>query len=131
MANEGFGLAKVGQIAVMVKDLDRAVAFYRDVLGMRFLFQVPRMAFFDVGGLRLMLGLPESAEFDHPASIIYYDVPDIRAAHHVLRERGVEFRTEPHFVADLGDRELWLAFLKDADGNPLALMSEPRKPAAV
>ena len=60
-------LDRVGQIAVTVHDLDRAVAFYRDVLGMKLLFQVPpKMAFFDCGGIRLMLSLPEEAEFDHP-----------------------------------------------------------------
>jgi predicted enzyme related to lactoylglutathione lyase len=129
MADGGFGLTKIGQIAVMVKDLERAVAFYRDVLGMRFLFQVPNMAFFDLNGLRLMLGIPETEEFDHPASIVYYDVADIQAAHAELTSRGVEFRTEPQAVADLGDRVLWLAFFMDSESNPLCLMSEVRKAA--
>jgi predicted enzyme related to lactoylglutathione lyase len=129
MAENGFGLTKIGQIAVMVKDLERAVGFYRDVLGMRFLFQVPNMAFFDLNGLRLMLGIPETEEFDHPASIVYYDVGDIQAAHDALKTKGVEFRTEPQAVADLGDRVLWLAFFKDSEANPLCLMSEVRKAA--
>jgi len=127
MAEVAFGLSRIGQIAVMVKDLGRAVAFYRDVLGMRFLFQVPNMAFFDLSGLRLMLGIPETEEFDHPASIVYYDVTDIQAAHEALKSRGVGFRTEPHAVADLGDRVLWLAFFTDSESNPLCLMSEVRK----
>lgn len=107
-------------------DLDGAVAFYRDTLGMRFLFQVPNTAFFDCAGIRLMLGVPEP-EFDHPASILYYQVPNIRSAHRVLSERGVRFEGEPHRIADLGDHELWLAFFRDADGNVLALMSEVPK----
>ena len=73
-----FGLDRIGQISVNVKDLDRAVAFYRDVLGMRPLFQVPKLAFFDCGGIRLMLSPPETPEFDHAASVIYYRVDDIR-----------------------------------------------------
>ena len=126
---ESFGLSRIGQIYVTAHDLDRAVAFYRDVLGMRFLFRVPNMAFFDCAGTRLMLGVPETAEFDHPASIIYYDVPDIRAAHETLAGRGVAFREAPAKIADLGDRVLWLASFRDTEGNTVALMSEVAKTA--
>jgi methylmalonyl-CoA/ethylmalonyl-CoA epimerase len=130
MAQGGaFGLARIGQIHVTAHDLERAIRFYRDVLGMRFLFQVPKMAFFDCGGIRLMLGLPETAEFEHPASILYYDVADIAAAHAELVSRGVAFRAAPHAVADLGDRVLWLAFFRDSEENVVALMSEVRKEA--
>ena len=122
-----FGLDRIGQIAVMVADLERAVAFYRDKLGMRFLFEVPNMAFFDCGGIRLMLGVPEKEEFAHKASIIYYDVPDLDAAYAALESRGVEFENDPHLVADLGESELWMAFLHDSEGNMLALMSDVRK----
>ncbi len=125
---DGFGLGKIGQIAVNVHDVDRALAFYRDVLGMRFLFQVPKMAFFDCGGVRLMLSLPEGEAFDHPALVLYYDVNDIRAAHATLQSRGVKFEGDPHFIADLGDRDLWMAFFRDPEANMLALMSEiPKK----
>jgi methylmalonyl-CoA/ethylmalonyl-CoA epimerase len=127
MTEGRFGVGRIGQIAVMVADLPRAVAFYRDVLGMRFLFEVPGMAFFDVGGIRLMLGVPEKEEFAHPASIIYYDVPDLQAAYEALVERGVGFENDPHKVADLGEKELWMAFLRDSEGNMLALMSEVHK----
>ena len=127
MTESKVGLNRIGQIAVMVADLERAVPFYRDKLGMRFLFEVPNMAFFDVGGIRLMLGVPEREEFAHPASIIYYNVPDLDAAYGALRDRGVEFENEPHFVADLGEKELWMAFLRDSEGNMLALMSETHK----
>ncbi len=85
------------------------------------------MAFFDCAGVRLMLARPEEPELDHPASILYYRVDDIRAAHATLKERGVQFEDEPHFVADLGDCELWLTFFRDPDDNVAALMSEPRK----
>ncbi len=120
------GLSRIGQIAVNVHDVARAVAFYRDTLGMKFLFEVPKMAFFDCGGIRLMLALPETSEFDHPASILYYKVDDIQAAHRALASRGVQFVGEPNLVARLPDHDLWLAEFKDVDGNILALMSEVR-----
>lgn len=119
-----FGLRQIGQIAITVHDLDKAVEFYREVLGMNFLFKVPNMAFFECGGIRLMLGIPSSPEFDHPASIIYYKVEDLHAAYAQLALRGVEFSGAPQLIAKLPDHELWMAFCKDADGNTLALMSE-------
>ena len=125
-----FGLERIGQIAVTVRDLERAIRFYRDILGMRFLFQAPpQMAFFDCSGVRLLIGVPERPEHNHPASIIYYRVADIRAAHDTLRERGVTFVTPPHLVAKLPDHDLWLADFRDSEENILALMSEVR-PAA-
>ena len=117
-------LGRIGQIAVNVHDLPRAVGFYRDTLGMRFLFEVPRMAFFDCAGVRLMLGLSSEPAYDHPGSILYYRVDDIKAAHAALRERGVTFTEPPHLVARLPDHELWLAFFRDTEDNVLALMSE-------
>lgn len=129
-ATTSFGLTAIGQIAITTRDLDRAIAFYRDALGLPFLFRVPNMAFFDCAGVRLMIGLPEKPEFDHPASILYYRVEDIRGAHAELKARGVPFEDEPHLVADLGDRELWMAFFRDPDDNIAAIMSEPRKPAS-
>src|SRR5206468_12697595 len=83
-------LSRIGQIFVNVKDLDRAIAFYRDTLGMQFLFQAPpAMAFFDCSGVRLMLGVPERPDLDHPASLIYYRVDDIEKVYRTLHERGV------------------------------------------
>ncbi|MGH7538962.1 MAG: VOC family protein, partial [Gemmatimonadales bacterium] len=122
---ESFGLGPIGQIAVNVHDLERAIRFYRDTLGMRFLFQAPpQMAFFDCGGVRLMLGVPSEPAFDHPASIIYYRVVDIHAVHDALVARGVTFTEAPRFVAKLPDHDLWLAFFRDTEDNLLALMSE-------
>jgi len=122
-----FGLERIGQIAVTVHDLERAIRFYRDTLGMRFLFQAPpQMAFFDCGGVRLLIGVPERPDLDHPASIIYYRVADIQVAHDTLRQRGVQFVTAPHLVAKLPDHDLWLADFRDSEDNILALMSEVR-----
>jgi len=124
-AADSFGLSTIGQIAVNVHDLPRAVAFYRDTLGMRLLFEAPpKMAFFDCGGVRLMLSLPETPEYDHPASIIYYKVDDIQQAAAALQARGVEFDSAPHLIAKLPHADLWMAFLRDADRNPVGLMSE-------
>jgi predicted enzyme related to lactoylglutathione lyase len=123
---ETLSLGRIGQIAVNAHDLPRAVAFYRDTLGMRLLFEVPQMAFFDCAGVRLMLGLPSAPAFDHPASIIYYRVDDIQVAHRTLVERGVTFTEPPHIAARLPDHELWLAFFRDPEKNVLALMSEVR-----
>jgi methylmalonyl-CoA/ethylmalonyl-CoA epimerase len=128
MAGEGagFGLSRIGQIGIGVKDLARAVAFYRDTLGMTFLFQVPNLAFFDCGGVRLMLSPPERPDLDHPASILYYMVDDLNRAHATLRDRGAEFVDEPHLIARMADHDLWMVFLKDSEGNTLGLMSEVR-----
>lgn len=119
-------LDRIGQIAINVKDIGRAVRFYRDTLGMRFLFEVPNLAFFDCGGVRLMLGGAESGEFDHPGSVIYYKVDDINGAYESLRKRGAEFIDAPHLIAKLQDHDLWMVFLRDPEGNTLALMSEVR-----
>src|SRR5829696_3794790 len=107
-----FGLTRIGQIATTVGDLPRAVAFYRDVLGIRLLFEAPpAMAFFDCGGVRLMLTLPEAeGEFagQRFASILYYAVPDIQQAAAALTSRGVAFERAPHLVAKLPHADLWM-----------------------
>lgn len=117
-------LSRIGQIAIVVKDVERATAFYRDVLGMRFLFTFPGLAFFDCDGVRIMLNRAEKKEFDHPSSILYFRVPDIQAAYNTLRERKVEFRDEPHVVARMPEHDLWMTFFRDLDDNVLALMAE-------
>ena len=123
---EDFQLSQIGQISINVHDLDRAVGFYGDSLGLPLLFQVPKMAFFRCGEITLMLGLPEAPEFDYPSSILYFQVDDIEAAHRAMNGRGVEFRGEPHRIHQAEDHELWMAFFRDSEGNTLALMS--RKP---
>ena len=120
-------LSRIGQIAINVKDLDRAVAFYRDTLGMRYLFPIPNAAFFDCGGIRLMLGRAETPELDHPASIVYYQVDDIQATCARLAAAGVKIEHEPRLIARMPDHDLWMAFFHDTEGNMLALMSEVRE----
>ncbi|MBI2948729.1 MAG: VOC family protein [Verrucomicrobia bacterium] len=119
-----FGLGQIGQIAVTVHDLDRALAFYRDQLGMKHLFTVPKMAFFQCGEVRLMLGVPEKPEFDHPSSVIYFKVPDIQKAYEVLTARGVQFEAKPHLIAKMQTHDLWMGFFRDSESNLLALMCE-------
>lgn len=127
-SSSGLSLSRIGQIAVTAHDLDRAVRFYRDTLGMRFLFQAPpKLAFFDCGGVRLLIEEPQRAEFDHPASIIYYKVDDIQQACATLLDRGVTFDAPPQLIAKLPDHDLWMAFFHDSEGNTLALMSEVRE----
>lgn len=121
-----FRLGLLGQIAMNVADTGRSVEFYRDTLGIPFLFEFPKLAFFDCGGVRLMLSAaPEQAGKQH-ASILYFRVEEIRAAHRTLAARGVKFVDEPHLVARLPDHELWMTFFEDPDGNLLALMTEWR-----
>jgi predicted enzyme related to lactoylglutathione lyase len=120
------GLSRIHQISMRTRDVDRAVRFYRDTLGLPFLFAAPpRLAFFDCAGVRLMLSTPEPG-FDHPGSVLYFAVEDIQQTHDTLTSRGVTFRTAPHKIATLADREVWLADFEDTEGNTLALMSEPR-----
>src|SRR5262245_19732324 len=89
----------IGQVSVRAKDLPRALAFYRDVLGLRLLFEAPPgLAFFDCGGVRLMLSLPENAEFDHAGSVLYYRVADIAKSAAALRSHGVVFEEEPRKI---------------------------------
>lgn len=118
-------LDSIGQIHISVDDIDRAVTFYRDVLGMKFLFDVPgqSMAFFDCGGVRLYLGKAESDSF-RSSPLIYYRVDDIHEARQALGERGVAFEGEPHVVHRTDSHELWLAAFKDPEGNWIHLMSE-------
>lgn len=113
-------LKKIGQIAVIVQNVERATAFYKDVLGLKFLFPAPNMAFFEVGGVWLMLTLPEK-EFSSHSSILYFDVDDIQAEHRRMAAQGAAFRTEPHVVHRDGQKELWLADFGDGEGNTFAL----------
>ena len=148
---ERMSLNQIGQIAIRVHDVDKAVSFYQSSLGMKLLFRVNHMAFFDCGGIRILLSMPETPELDHPSSTIYFKVEDINSAYGILIDRGVmaffdstiyfkvedinsaygilidrgvPFDSEPHKIADMSDHELWMAFFRDVDKNVLALMSE-------
>lgn len=124
-AASGIGITRLGQVAVNAKDLERAAAFYQETLGLKLLFKAPPgLAFFDCGGVRLMLERTEKPEFDHPSSILYFAVPDIRAAYDKLKECGVHFVDEPHLIARMAAHDLWMTFFRDSEGNLLALMSE-------
>lgn len=127
MSETDVRLDRIMQIAVNVKDVDRAKAFYRDVLGLKFLFDAPGLAFFDSGGLRLMLARPERPDLDHPSSVLYFQVGNIGDAHRALAGRGVAFLAEPYVVHRAEDYDLWLAEFRDSEGNILALMSEVRR----
>jgi catechol 2,3-dioxygenase-like lactoylglutathione lyase family enzyme len=119
-------ITTIGQISFRVHDIERAVAFYRDALGLEFLFDAGPLAFVRCGDVRLMLTKPESGEFDHPSSTLYFRVDDIDAARAELVERGVEFEDEPHLIARMPDHELWMTFFRDPDRNFHGLMAEVR-----
>jgi methylmalonyl-CoA/ethylmalonyl-CoA epimerase len=121
----GIGITRLGQIAINAKDVERAAAFYQDVLGLKLLFKAPPgLAFFDCGGVRLMLDRAEKPEFDHLSSVLYFAVPDIQAAYGKLRESGVRCEDEPHMIAKMPTHDLWMTFFRDSEDNLLALMAE-------
>jgi len=117
-------IQKIGQIAIVVHDTDRAVAFYRDILGLKLLFTAGQLAFFDCGGVRLMLTPPSSKEFDHPSSILYFQVDDIQKAYAWLVSQNVKTEGEPNLVAKMPDHDLWLVGFRDSEGNVMEFMSE-------
>ena len=120
-------LSTIGQIAMPVQDLARAIEFYRDRLGIQLLFQAPPgLAFFQCGGIRLLVEVPQDQEFKHPGSPLYFVVDDIDVAYADLQARGVTFRGDPHLIAKMPDHELWMAFFDDEQGNTHALMQEKR-----
>jgi methylmalonyl-CoA/ethylmalonyl-CoA epimerase len=121
-------LGKIGQISINVRDFDRAVAFYKDSLGMKHLFSVPgRMGFFDCDGIRLMLAIPERPDLDHPSSILYFKVENIEETYEALVSQGVHFESKPMLVAPMATHDLWLAEFRDSENNVLALMCEKSK----
>ena len=122
-----FPLSDIGQIGLTVSDLEKAVAFYRDTLGLKHLFSAPPgLAFFEAGNIRLMLSCPEKPDSERFGSALYFKVADMNATRDALASRGVTFEVEPHRVAKMPDHELWMAFFRDADRNLLALMCEQR-----
>ena len=120
------GITKIGQVAMMVQDVDRAVAFYRDVLELPFLFRFGDLAFLQCGEVRLLLEKPQPGAETLGNSILYYQVPDMQQAYATLQERGVNFIDEPHLIAKMADHDLWMVFFHDSEGNTVALMCEVR-----
>ena len=118
-------LGAVGQIHISVTDVERSVAFYRDVLGLKHLFTVPGqpMAFFQAGEVRLYLGVPENEKF-RSRPVIYYRVEDLEATYAAVVERGAVSMERPQKVHDDGTTSLYMAFVADPDGNPVGLMEE-------
>ena len=117
-------IQKIGQIGIPVKDLERAIHFYKEKLGLPLLFTAGSLAFFDCNGTRLLLSLPETEEFAHASSVLYLQVENIRESYEELLGKDVTFIDEPHMVAKMGQTETWMAFFKDGEDNTHALMSE-------
>lgn len=119
----GVDLRGITQIALATHDVDRLSRFYRDKLGLTELFNAGGMSFLVCGSIRLMISPPSAAEFDHPSSILYFDVADIEACVKILESQGVEFASEPHCIARMDNAETWNAHFRDPDGNMMALTS--------
>jgi methylmalonyl-CoA/ethylmalonyl-CoA epimerase len=126
-ASSSLGIKNIGQISIIVHDLPRATAFYRDTLGLPLLFTTPNLAFFDCGGVRLMLGPAETPELDHPSSILYFRVPDLNAAHQRLVDLGVQIVAAPRLIAPMPTYDLWMSAFRDSEGNIHQLMSEVQR----
>ena len=119
------GIKDIGQISIIVHDLPRAIAFYRDTLGLPLLFTAGNLAFLDCGGVRLMLGPAETPpELDHPSSILYFRVSDLTAAHQRLVDQGVQIVAPPRLIAPMPSYDLWMNAFRDSEGNIMELMSE-------
>jgi methylmalonyl-CoA/ethylmalonyl-CoA epimerase len=113
-----------------VSDVARSAAFYRDAVGLRYLFAAgPSLAFLDLGGVRLMLSAPEGEFRPGGSTVLYLKVADIVATHADMRRRGVAFVDEPHLIAAMPDHDLWMTFFRDPDGHTMALMAERARAA--
>lgn len=120
-------LSEIGQIAITVSDVATALPFYRDVLGLTFLFRPsPDLAFLSAGDVRIMLTTPQGAGSVGHNSILYFTVSDIASAHAAIVARGAQDERAPQRAATMPDHELWTAFVRDPDGNLIALMEEKR-----
>ncbi len=120
-------LSEIGQIAITMRDVAKATVFYRDVLGLPFLFSPgPNLAFFAAGSVRLMLTTPQGAGEVARNSILYFRATELEATHAALVARGAASERAPQLTAKLPDHELWMAFVRDPEGNLIGLMEERR-----
>ena len=117
-------IQKIAQIAVPITNVERAIEFYKEVLGLPLLFHTDNMAFFECNGQRLLLSLPEKDEFASASSVLYFQVEDIKKSVERLIEKGISFIDQPHVIAKMGNTETCMTFFKDTEGNTHALMSE-------
>ena len=121
------GVSEIGQIAIVVKDVTQATRFYRDVLGLKFLFSAgPNLAFLQAATVRLMLTTPEGQGEVGKNSVIYFKVDDLPRTHAAVVGRGAKNERAPGMIAKMPDHELWMAFVRDPDSNLVGLMSEVR-----
>lgn len=120
-------VSSIGQVAITVSDVDKALGFYRDILGLPFLFRAgPQLAFLKAGEVRIMLSTPQGAGQVGANSILYFHSPDIERIHSAIIERGAVNEQAPQLTAKMPDHELWLSFIRDPDGNLVGLMEEKR-----
>ena len=120
-------VSEIGQIAVTVSDVDKALAFYRDALGLEHLFSPsPTLSFLQAGPVRLMLSTPQGAGTVGANSVLYFKVSDIDAVFAAIIERGATSERAPQLAAHMPDHELWTGFVRDPDGNLVGLMEEKR-----
>ena len=125
--NSPHALSDIRQIAITVSDVDAVLPFYRDVLGLKFLFRPDaNLAFLEAGSVRIMLSTPQGAGAVGQNSVLYFTVSDIESAHATLVGRGAANEREPQLTAKMPDHELWAAFIRDPDGNLVGLMEEKR-----
>ena len=120
-------LSDIRQIAVTVGDVEAALRFYRDILGLTFLFSAgPKLAFLDAGGIRLMLSTPQGAGAVGANSTLYFKVTEIEDTYAALVARGAAAERAPQLTATMSDHALWIGFLRDPDGNLVGLLEEKR-----
>jgi predicted enzyme related to lactoylglutathione lyase len=125
--NTEYKLSEIRQIAITVSDVETALVFYRDVLGLTFLFRPSQnLAFLSAGRVRIMLSTPQGAGTIGHNSILYFKVADIAAMHGAIIGRGAKNERDPQLAARMPDHELWIGFVRDPDGNLVGLMEEKR-----
>jgi predicted enzyme related to lactoylglutathione lyase len=122
-----YKVADIGQIAITVSDVSQALVFYRDVLGLEFLFSpAPTLAFLRAGSVRIMLSTPQGAGAIGANSVLYFKVNEIENVFTAIVERGAQLERPPQLAAQMPDHALWIGFVRDPDGNLVGLMEEKR-----